>query len=143
MSNSTSLMMSRIRLTINGTNPMLDTSSINRVEGAGRPLPLSHHRTCGSASGGSANVRAFTTLSPRAFVGDRCRERLGPLTSPSGFTTFASSAVPLSGEDGLPCAFRELFTPSKFAVQPFPVATNDRPGTMASADSCSLTLISQ
>jgi hypothetical protein len=62
---------------------------------------------------------------------------------PSGFTAFAPSVVPLSGESGLLGSFHELSTPGAFTIRPFPAHICDLTGTMASADSCCLILASR
>ena len=62
---------------------------------------------------------------------------------PGGFTAFAPSEVPLSGEVGLPGSFLEHPAPGTSTVRPFPAHTCDLTGTMASADPCRLSPASQ
>ncbi len=58
----------------------------NRVGGAGRPPLLSHHRTCGSASGGSAQHQAPLASSP-------CWRSTQRTAQPSGCPSKASPST--------------------------------------------------
>jgi hypothetical protein len=115
----------------------------NRVGGTGRPFLLSHHRTCGSASGGSANVRTpilHQSSSP-------CWQSVPGMALPSGYLVRASPSPPyqqclysrqsafyVHSTNFLPRTHLP-FSPSRFLPTTL--------GTMASADSWYLSLILQ
>jgi hypothetical protein len=62
---------------------------------------------------------------------------------PNRFTAFALPGSIPSGECGLLCSFHELPAPGTFTLRPFPGDTCDLTGTMASADPCRLSPVSQ
>jgi hypothetical protein len=92
---------------------------------------LSHHRTCGAAR----KAERFTESSSDRFALDFPLSRAGNgsalCTTPTGFTHFVCTAVPLSEAFGLLCSFLELlfvlilsmFSPSRLlGTTPAPTA---------------------
>ena len=113
----------------------------NRDRGKPHGSPLPHHRTCGSASGGSTNVRI--SISPLAFVGGRCRGLLGPLAGSQRLLRLRpTSRSPIRGNPPsmlVPRMFHPRFVcrsalrpVSRFPCSPWMVVTPST--TSASAD---------
>ena len=73
---------------------------------------LSHHRTCGSASGGSVTSTANRGSMPQTT------RPLPP--DPSGFTAFVWRKYPDLGQSVFFCSSNEWFPSGLFTVQPFP-----------------------
>jgi hypothetical protein len=125
-------------LKVSGPCPPCCRPSQDRVGGDFCGRPLSHHRTCFIASGGSPrNRRAAESRQPAPGIPSSSAEEGSALwPNPSSFTAFAQPVVAPSGA----FCFRRLpHEPLKFlSSSTFGPSRCRHIGTMTSADSCRL-----
>ena len=116
----------------------IEAVRLNRVGGDFCGRPLSHHRTCFIASGGSPrNRRAAESRQPAPGIpSSSAGEGSALWPNPDGFTAFAQPVVP---PFGVFCLHRLSHEPLKFLPSStFGPSRHLCADTMTSADSCRL-----